>query len=78
VLIVALSHFPKLKAELELLGCEHNADLIEDEVDALWTRCAWPRTHWHQMFLPRLPVALLMARGSSISGSLCSQLFAFV
>jgi hypothetical protein len=30
-------HFPELEAELELLGSEHNADLAEDQVDALWT-----------------------------------------
>jgi hypothetical protein len=33
-----LSHFLELKAELELLGSERNADLSEDGVDALYTR----------------------------------------
>jgi hypothetical protein len=37
----ALLHFPELKSELELLGSERNADLTEDQVDALWT---WVRT----------------------------------
>jgi hypothetical protein len=30
VLVAALSHFPKLETELELLGSRHNADLMED------------------------------------------------
>jgi hypothetical protein len=36
--VATVSHFPKLKSELELLGSECNADLIEDEADGLWTR----------------------------------------
>jgi hypothetical protein len=36
-LVAVVSHFPKLKPELELLRSEHNADLTEDEVDTLWT-----------------------------------------
>jgi hypothetical protein len=32
-LVAALSHLPELKSELELLGSERNADLIEDQVD---------------------------------------------
>jgi hypothetical protein len=36
VLVAALSYFPELKSELELLGFGHNTDLIEDQVDALW------------------------------------------
>jgi hypothetical protein len=35
VLAAAVSHFPKLEAELVLLGSRHNAYLIEDQVDAL-------------------------------------------
>jgi hypothetical protein len=31
-------HFLELKSELDLLGSRCNANLIEDEVDALWTR----------------------------------------
>jgi hypothetical protein len=31
----ALSHFPELGTDLELLGSGHNADLTEDQVDAL-------------------------------------------
>jgi hypothetical protein len=35
-----LSQFPKLEPELELLGSGHNADLTENQLDALWT---WTR-----------------------------------
>jgi hypothetical protein len=38
VLATALSHFPKLGTELELLRSEHNVNLTEDKVDALWTQ----------------------------------------
>jgi hypothetical protein len=38
VLAAALSHFLELGAELELLGSGCNADLTEDQVDALWTQ----------------------------------------
>jgi hypothetical protein len=37
-LAVALLHFSELETELELLGSSHNADLTEDQVDALWTQ----------------------------------------
>jgi hypothetical protein len=37
-LITTLSQFPKLEPELELLGSGHNADLTENQLDALWTR----------------------------------------
>jgi hypothetical protein len=37
-LATALSHFSESGAELELLGSGHNADLTEDQVDALWTQ----------------------------------------
>jgi hypothetical protein len=39
-LIATLSHFLELELELELelLGSRHNANLIEDEADALRTR----------------------------------------
>jgi hypothetical protein len=36
-LVVAVSHFPDLDADLEVLGSGHSAGLIEDEVDALWS-----------------------------------------
>jgi hypothetical protein len=36
VMVAALSHFPKLKNELGLLGSGRNANQTEDEVDALW------------------------------------------
>jgi hypothetical protein len=40
-LVAAMSHFPELKIDLDVLGSGCNADLTEDEVDALWTRvCA--------------------------------------
>jgi hypothetical protein len=35
-LIVALSHFLKLEAELELLGSGCNAAVMEGQVDSLW------------------------------------------
>jgi hypothetical protein len=34
-LVATLSHFPELKTELELLWSKRNADLIEDQADAL-------------------------------------------
>jgi hypothetical protein len=34
-LVAALSHFSELKSELELLGSGCNADLTEDQADAL-------------------------------------------
>jgi hypothetical protein len=38
VLVATLSHFPELKSELEPLWSGRNADLTEDQVDALWSR----------------------------------------
>jgi hypothetical protein len=38
VLVAALSHFLELKSKLELLESERNADLIEDQADALLSR----------------------------------------
>jgi hypothetical protein len=38
MLVTALSHISELDAKLELLGSGCNVDLMEDEVDALWTR----------------------------------------
>jgi hypothetical protein len=38
MLAAALSHFLELETELELLGSRCNADLNEDQVDALWTQ----------------------------------------
>jgi hypothetical protein len=35
-LVAAVSHFPELRAELEVLRSRHSVDLTEDEVDALW------------------------------------------
>jgi hypothetical protein len=36
VLITVLSHFLELWLELELLGSRYNADLMKDEMKALW------------------------------------------
>jgi hypothetical protein len=36
-LVAALSHFPELNFELELLRSGRNVDLIEDQTDSLWT-----------------------------------------
>jgi hypothetical protein len=38
VLVAALSHFLELETELELLRSGCNADLTDDQADALWTR----------------------------------------
>jgi hypothetical protein len=37
-LVATLSHFLELKYELDLLGFEHNVDLIEVQVNALGTQ----------------------------------------
>jgi hypothetical protein len=40
-LVAIVSHFPKLKTELEVLRSERSIVLIEDEADALWIQvCA--------------------------------------
>jgi hypothetical protein len=36
VLVTTISHFPKLKFELELLGFGRDIDLSDDQADALW------------------------------------------
>jgi hypothetical protein len=56
-LVAAMSHFLELKSELQLLGSGCNADLTEDQADALWT--------WVRMASDSL------AQGSSRGGSLC-------
>jgi hypothetical protein len=38
MLVATLSQFLELKSDLELLRSECNADMIEDQADALW---AW-------------------------------------
>jgi hypothetical protein len=35
-LVTTLSHFSELKSKLELLGSGQNADLTNDQADALW------------------------------------------
>jgi hypothetical protein len=37
-LVAIVSHFPKLKTELEVLGLGCSADLTVDKADALWIR----------------------------------------
>jgi hypothetical protein len=37
-LVPTVSHFLELKTELEVLRSGRNADLIEDEANALWTQ----------------------------------------
>jgi hypothetical protein len=37
-LVAVVSHFLELKFEVELLVSRRNAELTEDEADALWTR----------------------------------------
>jgi hypothetical protein len=34
-LVATVSHFPELETKLEVLGSGHNADLTENEADAL-------------------------------------------
>jgi hypothetical protein len=34
----ALSDFPDLEPELELLGSKYNADLMDGQLDAVWAR----------------------------------------
>jgi hypothetical protein len=36
MLVAAVSHFPELKTELEVLESRHSVDLTEDEAGALW------------------------------------------
>jgi hypothetical protein len=38
VLTAALSHFPKFRTNLELIGSRHNADPTEGQLNALWTQ----------------------------------------
>jgi hypothetical protein len=38
VLVAAMSHFPELKTELEVLRSGCSSDLTEDKSDALWIR----------------------------------------
>jgi hypothetical protein len=37
-LVAAMSHFLELDVDLEVLRSGHNVGLIEDEVDAFWSR----------------------------------------
>jgi hypothetical protein len=41
VLHAALSHFPELEPELELLGSGYNADKMEGQLDAFWAWTRW-------------------------------------
>jgi hypothetical protein len=57
-LVAAMSYFLELGTEMELHGPEHNADLTEDQVDALWTQAR------QDSDLLALFVPLLIARGA--------------
>jgi hypothetical protein len=37
-LTAGLLHFLELEPEVELLGSEYNADLMEDQLEAFWTQ----------------------------------------
>jgi hypothetical protein len=37
VLVDVVLHFPELDADLEVLGSKHSVELIDNEVDALWS-----------------------------------------
>jgi hypothetical protein len=50
-LTTALSHFPELKPDLELLGPGHNANVMEGQLDAL---CTWTRRA-SESLLSRVP-----------------------
>jgi hypothetical protein len=52
-LATALLHFPEIETELELLGSGRNADLMEDQVDALWTQ-ACQASESLALFIPQL------------------------
>jgi hypothetical protein len=58
-LVVAVSHFLELDADLEVLGSGHCVGLVDDEVDALWSHVRAAL----DSFLLWLHVTLLTARG---------------
>jgi hypothetical protein len=69
-LVAVVSHFSELMAELEVLGSRRNADLTEDKQMPSEPECTQPWICWCHMFLLRMPITSLTARGSS-GGSLC-------
>jgi hypothetical protein len=54
-LVAALSHFPELETELELLGSTCNAVLMEDRVDALWILACLTSDSLALYVLPSVP-----------------------
>jgi hypothetical protein len=62
VLTVALSYFPELETELELLWSKCNTDLTEGQLDAIWTQ-----THEASESLTS-SIPLLVARDSLRNG----------
>jgi hypothetical protein len=77
-LVAALSHFPELEAELELLGSRHNMVLMDSQVDALYILVHLTSDLLRRMSFLQLPVALLMAWGCSNGCSLGHCSFALV
>jgi hypothetical protein len=55
MLVAALSHFSELDAKLELLRSRRNADLRDDQVDALWTRVRVASDSLASHVLPSIP-----------------------
>jgi hypothetical protein len=54
-LVAALSHFSELNTELELLRSGRNADMREDQVDALWTQVCVASDSLASHVLPSIP-----------------------
>jgi hypothetical protein len=38
---IALSFFPELEVELDMLGSRYNVDLTHDEMEVLWAQTCW-------------------------------------
>jgi hypothetical protein len=66
-----LSHFPELEHELELLRSRRNADLMEDQADALWAQVLTASDSLVSHALPLVARNPLDGEGTSSGGSLC-------
>jgi hypothetical protein len=71
VLVAALSHISELNPKSELLGSGCNANLTEDQMDALWTRARVALDSLVSHVPSSVAAALLTARESSGSGIFC-------
>jgi hypothetical protein len=61
-LATAVSHFLELKTELHVLGSRRSADLTEHGQIPSGSRCVQSRIRLHRMFLPRVPITLLLCK----------------